>query len=100
MYKRGRSSGRSVGHEEDRVPVVLAAGMRLGQVSLGLLDQVVLVLAGDRLTAGAVQVRLHMFTIAYRPRWRSWTSPTSFAQRAPPANSPTTQCPTPCSSAS
>jgi hypothetical protein len=56
---------RSVGHEEDGIPVVLAAGMLLGEVSLGLLDQVVLVLAGDRLAARAVQMGLHIFTIAY-----------------------------------
>jgi hypothetical protein len=61
-----RERDGSVRHEEDRVPVVLTAGMRLGQVSLGLLDEVVLVLAGDRLAAGAVQMRLHMFTIAYQ----------------------------------
>jgi hypothetical protein len=33
-------------------------------VGLGLFDEVVLVLTGDRLAAGAVQVRLHIFTIA------------------------------------
>ena len=54
----------SVGHEEDGVPVVVAAGVLLGQVGLGLLDQIVLVLAGDRLAAGAVQVGLHIIRIA------------------------------------
>ena len=57
-------AGESVGHEEDCVAVVLAAGVRLGQVSLRLFDQVVLVLAGDRLAARAVQMCLHIFTIA------------------------------------
>ena len=56
--------GQSVRHEEDRVPVVLAAGMRLGQVRLGLLDEVVLVLTAYRFAAGAVQVSLHIFTFA------------------------------------
>jgi nitroreductase len=35
--------------------------MRLGQVSLGLLDEIVLVFASDRLAARAVQVCLHIF---------------------------------------
>jgi hypothetical protein len=33
-------------------------------VSLGLLNEIVLVLTGDRLAARAVQVGLHIFTIA------------------------------------
>ena len=54
----------SVGHEEDHFAVVLAAGVRLGQVRLSLLDQIVLVGAGDGLAAGAVQVCLrHVSTI-------------------------------------
>ncbi len=59
----------SVGHEEDGVAVVLAAGVLFGQMSLGLFDQIVLVLAGDRLAAWAIQMRLHIFTIAYVARW-------------------------------
>jgi hypothetical protein len=39
--------------------------MRLGEVSLGLLDEVVFVLAGDRFTTRAVQMRLHLFTMAH-----------------------------------
>jgi hypothetical protein len=59
------SVGReSVGHEEDRVPVVVAAGVLLGQVRLRLLDQVVLVLTDDRFTTRAVQMRLHILTFA------------------------------------
>jgi hypothetical protein len=34
--------------------------MRLGQVSLGLFDEVVLVLTGDRLAARAIQMGLHI----------------------------------------
>ena len=52
--------GGSVGHEEDGVAVVLAAGVCLGQVGLGLFDQVVLVLTGDRLAARAIQMGLHI----------------------------------------
>jgi hypothetical protein len=33
-------------------------------VNLGFLNEVVLVLAGDRFAAGAVQVSLHIFTFA------------------------------------
>ncbi len=54
---------RSVGHEEDGVPVVLAAGMLLGKVLLRLLDEIVLIRAGDRLAARTVQVGLHPSTI-------------------------------------
>src|SRR2546429_987032 len=39
--------------------------MRLRQVGLGLLYEVVFILAGDCFAAGAVQVSLHIFTIAY-----------------------------------
>lgn len=55
-----------VGHEEDHVPVVLTSGVRLGQMRLHLLDQIVLVGSGDRFTARAIEICLrHIFTIAY-----------------------------------
>ena len=44
---------RSVGHEQNRVPVVTRGRDDSGEVSLRLLDQVVLVLAGDGLAARA-----------------------------------------------
>jgi hypothetical protein len=53
----------SVRHEKDGIAVVLATGMRLRQVNLGLLDEIVLVLASDGLAARAVQMGLHIFTI-------------------------------------
>ncbi len=43
--------------------------MCFGEVDLGLFDQFVLVLAGDGFSAGAVQVRLHPFTMTQQPCW-------------------------------
>ena len=48
-----------IGHEEDRVPVVLQTRMRAGQVSLRQVDQFVFVFAGDRLATRAIQMCLH-----------------------------------------
>lgn len=53
------SAAGSVGHEQDVLPLVLHAGVHLGEVSLGKLDEFVLVLTPDRLPARTVQVSLH-----------------------------------------
>jgi len=48
-----------VGHEQNVFPLVLHTRVRRSQVCLSKVDQIVLVLADDRLTAGAIEMRLH-----------------------------------------
>ncbi|MEU4768487.1 hypothetical protein AB0H12_35090 [Actinosynnema sp. NPDC023794] len=54
-----RGKGGSVSHEQDLVARVVVARVVLLEVLLGLLHQFVLVLALDRLAAGAGDVPLH-----------------------------------------
>ena len=51
-----------VGHEQNVFPLVLHARVRRSQVCLSKVDQIVLVLTDDRLTAGAIEMRLHSFS--------------------------------------
>lgn len=53
------SAAGSVGHEQDVLPLVVHAGVRVGKVSLGELDELVLVLTPDCFPARTVQVSLH-----------------------------------------
>ena len=52
-----------VGHEQDVFPFVLHTRVGLSQVGLSKVNQVVLVLADNRLTAGTIEVRLHEFSV-------------------------------------
>ena len=49
-----------VGHEQDRVAVVLQAGVNAGKVCLGEFDQFVFVFPDDSLATRTVQVCLHV----------------------------------------
>jgi len=57
----------SVGHEQNRVPVVLQAWVNAGKVCLGELDQFVFIFPDDGLAARTVQVCLHVaaFPLAF-----------------------------------
>jgi hypothetical protein len=50
----------SVRHEQDRVAVVIQAGVHAGEVRLGQFNELVLVLTGDGLATWTRYVRLHV----------------------------------------
>ena len=60
-----RSKDPSVGHEQDRVAVVLQARMSAGKVGLGQFDQLILVLANDRFAARTRYMCLHVAALPF-----------------------------------